>query len=720
MTSDVSSIQELFYQRLDSRLRQVKPALQAFASWVEQRVMLPSGPFRFEGHEFLREIYGDDHPHRCFEKPSQIGLSTHVLAKASYKCKHQFRQGVIYYMPTDRHVSEFCKGIADPFFELNPGLLADGRKASDSMRMKRLGFAHLFFRGLQTTMQAKSIPADMLVFDEVDEITAHARRSALQRISHSSYGYVDELSIPSIPETGIDAVFQSSDQRHWLVRCEACRADHCLEEEFPHCLRRQGGRVLRICQRCGAELDINRGRWVAKRPGVKDVRGYHLSQLFAPWIPPEVILDEFEQGENLDVFFNERIGLPFVLAENELKREQVLALCGDVPRAHSGQEEVVAGIDQGKDLHVAVVGMGAAGRPRLVGLEVFRDEEKAREYLQRFRLVGGVIDALPETRVADKFVAWFPGKFFRNFYRERPAREMVSWDETRNVVMSDRTHSLDALYEGLRGGDWALPARDRETETLATHVFHLKRKRVTNDDTGDVRYEYVRTGADHYAHALNYAAVALARFKVRHVKGAAYKAMGEAHVIPPVSLPRLDSPVDLHFALVPHDRLPWVGVWAAADRAGVVAVVREEEFDGVTLATFARRLAAAEATDPKPPLDRYLPQAYAELSPGAKELTFAERLEDHGLEFTPVECPESLAVVKIREALALREDLANPMPGLVVARDCPSVIEALRLHRPGLKPETDDEERLALYHQAVALILVQDPQAREKKWRRRR
>jgi hypothetical protein len=686
---------------------------------VEDRVTLPSGPFRFEGHEFLRAIYSDDQcRERVFEKPSQIGLSTHVLSRASYKCRHQFRQGVIYYMPTDRHVSEFCKGIADPFFELNPGLLSDGKNASDSMRMKRLGFAHLFFRGLKTTLQAKSIPADMLVFDEVDEITAHSRRSALQRISHSSHGYVDSLSIPSIPEYGINELFLKSDQRFWLVRCGACRAEHCLEDEFPACLRRLGGDVERVCIKCGRELDINAGRWVARRPDRGDVHGYHLSQLFAPWVDPADILSEFEEGKNLDVFFNERIGVPYVSAENELKREQVLTLCGAEPRARLGRMEVVAGIDQGKDLHVTVWSFGPSGRPRCVGLEVFRDEEAARRYLEQFRLVAGVIDALPETRVAQKFVTWFPGKFFKNFYRERPSREMVAWDEERSVVVSDRTHTLDNLYDTLRRRDADLPARDAVVEEMASHFFHLKRKRVEDDD-GGVSFQYVRTGADHFAHASNYALIALDRFKARHVKGAAYRSMGDGHVINPISPMRLSAPVDLHFAFAPHDRLPWVGVWAVVDQAGVVAFVREEEFDGVTLATFARRLAAAEATDPKPPVDRYVPAEYAELQAGKGELTFLERLEDQGLEFTPVECPEALAVVKVREYMAVREDLASPVPGLLVARDCPGVIEALRMHRPGATAETDAEERLALYHKAVAMVLVQDPKARVKVWRRR-
>lgn len=721
--SSVSPLQQAFFQRLGSRLGQAKAAnLPPFASWVEKHVVLPSGPFRFQNHEFLRGIYADEHEHRCFRKGSQMGLSTHVLSRSAYLCRNRFRNGVIYFMPTDSQVNEFSKGIVDPFFELNPGLLASGAGAVDSVQVKRLGFSHLYFRGLKTTLKAKSIPADMIIFDEVDEIPSHARKSAMQRIEHSSFGYIDELSIPSIPEYGVDETFQKSDQRHWVVKCEGCRAEHILEEEFPSCLlRHEDGTVTRICVKCGKEVDVNAGRWVAKFPG-RDIHGYGLSQIFAPWVNPTDILNEFEAGKDLDVFHNERLGLPYVEAENELKREQVLQLCGSIPRAKRGQEEVVAGIDQGKDLHVWLWSVGASGSPRCVGIEVFRDEKDARDYLRQFRLVGGVIDALPETRVAQKFVEWFPGKFFKNFYRELPARQDVQWDETRSTVVSDRTHTLDSLYDLLRSAGTDLPRRDAVVEEAAQHFFNLKKKRVKSEDQ-TIRYVYVRTGPDHWAHAANYGLSALERFKVRHVKGAAYKGLSDDHIINPISLPKIDTPVDVHFALVPHDRLPWVGVWAAVDRAGVVAFVREEEFDGVTLATFARRLSAAEATDPKEPVDRYIPSEYAEMAQGNKELTFLERLEDADpdLQFSPVDVPDSLAVVKIREAMAMKSELANPVPGLLVARDCPGVIEGLRMHRPGvaINPDNDVELRLSMYHKAVAMIVIQDPQVhREGRGRR--
>jgi hypothetical protein len=297
---------------------------------------------------------------------------------------------------------------------------------------------------------------------------------------------------------------------------------------------------------------------------------------------------------------------------------------------------------------------------------------------------------------------------------------MVSWDDKNQVSTSERTHSLDTLYSELRTPNkWIFPAQDRDVEQAADHFSRLKRKRVEDPETGKVRYEYVRTGADHFAHALNYARIALERFRVRHVEGGAYKDVLVRNVVDPVSLRDIKERFDILFSLVPHARLPWVGVWLGVDRHGVVAVLREQEFPGVTLGAFARQVFAAEATDPRVPAWRLLPDDFSDLRPGEKELTFLERLQDVELDFEAVTLPPDLGVMKVREYLAMRTDLMPPIPGLVIFRSCPMTIEALRMHRADAAPKTDAEERLAMYHKAVAMALVTDPRLHEVRRRRR-
>jgi len=59
----------------------------------------------------------------------------------------------------------------------------------------------------------KSVRADMLVLDDLDEAEPQAKAMALERLAHSRFKRIIELSNPSFPDFGIDEAFRRSDQR---------------------------------------------------------------------------------------------------------------------------------------------------------------------------------------------------------------------------------------------------------------------------------------------------------------------------------------------------------------------------------------------------------------------------------------------------------------------------------------------------------------------------
>src|SRR4029450_3608200 len=99
--------------------------------------------------------------------------------------------------------------------------------------------------GMQSPVGLKSVPLDMLVFDELDEATPDAKTRARERLSHSDYKRVLELSNPSLPNYGIDEAFQRSDQRHWHIRCSDCGEWTAPDLAFPLHL----GQEVRILRR---------------------------------------------------------------------------------------------------------------------------------------------------------------------------------------------------------------------------------------------------------------------------------------------------------------------------------------------------------------------------------------------------------------------------------------------------------------------------------------
>src|SRR5262249_41482089 len=137
-----------------------------------------------------------------------------------------------YYFPTKTDVLEFSKARVTPLLADNP-FLAKLMRETDTAGLKKIGEAYLYLRGMQSTVGMKSIPVDVVVFDELDEATPDAKALARERLSHSDYKRIVELSNPSLPAYGIDEPYQASDQRHWTLKCPACGSWTALDKEFP-------------------------------------------------------------------------------------------------------------------------------------------------------------------------------------------------------------------------------------------------------------------------------------------------------------------------------------------------------------------------------------------------------------------------------------------------------------------------------------------------------
>src|SRR5262249_21401751 len=254
-------------------------------------------------------------------------------------------------------VIDFSKSRVTPLLQGNP-FLSRLMKDTDTAGLKRIGDANLFFRGMQSNVGMKSVPADMLVFDELDEAEPNAKAMAKERLAHSGYKRIIELSNPSLPDYGIDEQYQISDQRHWTIKCGSCGEWTCLEKEFPMklgqevriILPRPDGSFYRACPKCGAELDLNSGEWVADYED-REIHGYRISQLFSSTVDPGEIIKEYRMTRYADRFYNLKIGVPWADLDRRLDIGSVLSLRGEIviPREWQG-----GGLGGGAGLSVPV------------------------------------------------------------------------------------------------------------------------------------------------------------------------------------------------------------------------------------------------------------------------------------------------------------------------------------------------------------------------------
>jgi hypothetical protein len=417
----------------------------------------------------------------------------------------------MYFFPTRTDVLEFSKSRVGPLVIENE-FLARQMQDTDTAGLKRIGDSHLYLRGMQSSVGMKSVPADMVVFDELDEATPDAKAMARERLAHSDYKRIIELSNPSLPDYGIDESYQKSDQRHWTVKCPSCGAWTALDKEFPTKLGqevriivpRPDGTFFHACPKCGGELDLAAGEWVADYPE-RDIHGYRISQLFSSKVDPREILKEYRTTRFPDRFYNLKIGIPWADLERRLDVGTVLSLCGQAPMLEGATGYCSMGVDTGRDLHVVIL-QGDVSNPQIqhvVHLATCSDFRQLDDLIARFHVGRCVIDGLPETHATREFAERHHGRVFMNFFNENQ-RGSAKWDEEALTVLVNRTEVLDASRAAVREKMLVLPQQIPIVETFARHMAADAKILDEDEETGAKKYRYIRTGEDHFSLAFTY------------------------------------------------------------------------------------------------------------------------------------------------------------------------------------------------------------------------
>ena len=478
-----------------------------FHEWVMSAI-LDGKPFAYDRHEYLIEPYRDTHRAQTFRKATQLGLTSNAMLRAIHGARYRGFKGILYLFPSRADVIDFSKGRVSPLIEDNPDTIGQWIRDTDSAGIKQIWTAFIYFRGMRSVTGLKSVPVDFLIMDELDEAPQTAIDIAMKRLSHSEYKEILSLSNPTLPDYGIDAAFQLTDQRYWLLKCPKCNHYTCMEDTFPDCLITiNEDQVIRGCEKCKSELNPSIGEWVAKKPAIKHKRGYQFSQLWSYFVEPFDILHDFRTTKHIQQFWNLTIGVGYIEAENRLSVEEVLALCGSDGIVSADPGPCFMGIDQGNDLHVVIGRRYPPKAGKLVHLAVYKEWEELDRLMTNFNISRCVVDALPEQRNAKKFAKRFEGRVFLNFYNIHQ-KGSYKWDEKELLVNCNRTESLDASHKEVLDQALVLPKLCDITRTFAKHLHNVGKKIEEDEDTGSKRYVYVKLGDDHFRHAWNYEAMA--------------------------------------------------------------------------------------------------------------------------------------------------------------------------------------------------------------------
>lgn len=505
------------------QMMQIAQQIDCF-TWVTQNELnLSHSTWRLKGHEYQVGWLQEDAPRQCFIKGAQIGATEVLVIRTLHGMIHgKYPTGALYLFPTKDDVSDFSKARFDPLIEAN-SFVGSHVQSTNAQNIKRIGNGMLYLRGARSTKsiggkktssRLKSIAVDRVVFDEMDEIEPEMVQLAKERISHSTVQELMYLGTPTIPDYGIDHMYQNSDQRVWMIRCGACSKETCLDLEFPACLRRENnGKVNRVCVHCGAIIHPSMGRWIPQYPDrSQDLVGWWISQLNSVHIDPGYILDLYENPPNGDLseVMNSKLGRAYIPAENRLTEADVYSCMGKDPMLNTHEGPCCMGVDVGRELHVVVAQRSTEHTLKILKVGRFESFNDLHDIAQMFNVQSCVIDLRPETRKVREFQRSENFAVFGCEYIESQVGA-PQWNDKDKIVRINRTEICDASHEQvIEPGKLELPRLNTEVKQFAFELCNIAKTLEEDSVTGSKNYRYKKLGnrPDHYRHALNYCLLA--------------------------------------------------------------------------------------------------------------------------------------------------------------------------------------------------------------------
>lgn len=268
---------------------------------------------------------------------------------------------------------------------------------------------HITVAGANSPAGLASRPIRIVLCDEVDRYPPSAGTEgdpiSLARKRSTTF-WNRKLLMGSTPTvkgaSRIEAAFDGSDQRYFLVPCPHCETFDRLRWENVHWDEGAPERAWYACAHCAAVINdadklsmLLRGRWEASRE-FSGVAGFHINELYSPWVrfgdTARAFVEAKNSPEQLQTWVNTSLGETWVERGDAPTHERVAALrrdysMGEVP---DGAVALTAGVDVQKNRLVYVVrAWGYGWQSWLVEFgELWGDTEQPEVWTQLSNVLG--------------------------------------------------------------------------------------------------------------------------------------------------------------------------------------------------------------------------------------------------------------------------------------------------------------------------------------------
>lgn len=532
------------FNRHISRLKSALSTLghSTIREFLTEHTYLRGKKFTFAGHEYQEKLSSDPSPHKVITKSAQMGISEWAARYALAKAALINGFSTIYTLPAASAAQNFMKTRIDPVIDSSPYLSELVNADVDNSSVKRFGLdSYLYLKGAQVDRQAISVPADLVVNDEVNNSNPDVLTLYQSRLIHSLHtpgGETIKLSTPTVPGVGIDVDYKQSRQHVNMCKCKACNHwflpdyyEHVKIPGFDDTLRAitkshfaspkfRWMDAYLVCPNCGVEADLSpeHRQWVLVNPDDTFIAsGYKISPFECPSIitPASLVKSSVDYARYSD-FENQRLGISSEDKESSLALAELeAAIISTYP---GGGYSFVMGIDLGMTCWVTVAAVLPGNLMIVVhteGVPLYDLKRRRAELARQYRVRMTVSDANPYTetvyQMQQEDVNLFGAIYVRSKSIELFKVQDKEEDEEKGIqtlkqVNIVRDKVFDLLMMQLRAG-LILKVSDANDETWKAHL--LDQKRVKEFSGEELVTVWRKTsGEDHLHHSLLYARVA--------------------------------------------------------------------------------------------------------------------------------------------------------------------------------------------------------------------
>lgn len=508
----------------------------SYSDWVCKNTTLRGLPFNFKKFPFQKAIVDDMHPNMSVIKISQIGLTETQMRKAGAFLVRNRGTTLMFTFPNEPMLRKQAQTRFQPLIDQDRVFSLGAAKPIRSIEVNQIGTSFLLLVPA-TESSATGQPCDVIFNDEVDLSNQEMLALFQSRLQASTFKIRQQFSTPTFSGFGIDATYELSDQREYMIKCSCCNhwqvpifdkkfiniaglPDEIeLDQLDTHILDKYEINTSHItvdCERCRSPLDLrtDKREWVAKYPNRVNNRGYRVRTFSVDSLPPSYVISqliEYRKNDFLRGWYNTVLGETYDKGDvrltdailNPLFKDEARATVDPIGRWYFGGDvgsicHIVIGSSDGVRKGVRIHHFEA------VPLEQYKT--RIAELREKYQGLRGMMDQFPEQLLAKETFEETNGAIIPCAYRG--SVEIADKTEVTKNVQVDRTEHIDTVAKLCREGRIEFFNYTTQKELIKNHL-----KDMVRDTTPEKPAVWRKlTGQDHYFHALAFLTTAVKYF----------------------------------------------------------------------------------------------------------------------------------------------------------------------------------------------------------------